>query len=174
MKKIVKPNLLVLSGVILTIFSAVINHFQIAKHNGLINNYKIHSLRVEKNIDNVWRSVQKIENKVTYASMLITINNIDNDLYQEFLKDILQEFNINNNEISTTNKLDMFKQFKQIFDNFKNKKISYINDIYEQKVTNTEKINSLELKNSKLSNLALFLQVIGLILVLSRDLFAKK
>ena len=87
--KFYRPNILVLIGVVLTIASAVFTHFVISKQTRAINDYKTQSIKVDQRIDSLWNDVQKIENKLTYVSMLMVINDSDESLIIDLIKDIL-------------------------------------------------------------------------------------
>ena len=169
------PWVFVVSGVVFNILSAVITHYFIGLNNDEIDiiDREINSKQVL--IDSLWQSRTELERKEEFFVLLLV--NPSNrpaatgKLYRDYL-----------GELSTTYALD---DFQARIDGDNGAELGLLLELGQAaQLSIVESINStwfetlalqdakmpLERANSRLFSIAIFLQVIGLILVLARDL----
>ncbi len=175
------PWSLVVIGIAFNIFSAVITHYFID-----INNREIHALEdeassIELRIDNYWQSRQDIERKQEIFLLLLRLRGesetprTDDDekvvyaYVRGFLRVLIEEYGLDERSfddddlLSAGNVIEITEQAKQQI-------IARIDDIYLDKIFLDKQKQPIASRNSTLMSLALFLQLVGLILVLAKDL----
>ena len=169
------PWVFVLTGILFNILSAVITHYFIGLNNDEINaiDRQINSKQVL--IDSLWQSKTEVERKQEFFILLLSDKPANPELaeryYHDYLENVLSTHGLNDfeqrmHEQSGTDLellLDMSRAAQQNI-------IKDINDTYFETLELQESKVPLERANSRLFSIAIFLQVIGLILVLARDL----
>jgi hypothetical protein len=178
---LLSPWLLVVVGIAFNIFSAVITNYFID-----INNQEIHAIddeasSIELRINNYWQSRQDIERKREVFLLLLTQRGESKKLpkgsnqeivyayVRMFLTKLIEEYGLDkrlyddDSLLSAQNVMDITEQSKQQI-------IDRIDDIYLDKIFLDKQKQPIASRNSTLMSLALFLQLVGLILVLARDL----
>ena len=169
------PWVFVLTGILFNILSAVIAHYFIGLNNDEINaiDREINSKQVL--IDSLWQSKTEVERKQEFFILLLSGQPANPELaeryYEDYLKNmlsthVLRDFDQRMRAHSGTDLellLDMSRAAQQNI-------IKNINDTYFETLEFQEAKVPLERANSRLFSIAIFLQVIGLILVLARDL----
>ncbi len=175
------PWLLVIVGIAFNIFSAVITNYFID-----INNQEIHAIddeasSIELRINNYWQSRQDIERKREVFLLLLTQRGESEKLpkgsnqeiifsyVRMFLTKLIEEYGLDkrlyddDSLLSAQNVMDITEQAKRQI-------IERIDDVYLDKIFLDKQKQPIASRNSTLMSLALFLQLVGLILVLARDL----
>lgn len=178
MNILLKPWVLVTAGIVFNIFSAVITHYFID-----INNQKIHLLesriqQLDGLIENEWRKKTEIDRKEEFLLLMLnqskgknSINSAEQQLITRQLNNLLKyQFNHTLSEVKPPVK--DFQTIISVTSNVKKALIDSINTNYLERLELDSQRQPVIEKNSLLSSLAIFLQLSGLILVLSKDINA--
>jgi hypothetical protein len=177
MKRLLKPWVFVLTGVVFNISSAVITHYfiglnndRIAEIDRMINNKQVL-------IDSLWQSKTEIERKKEFFILYYgqagksPMAALVDRYYQDYLHKITGSYELKELEAEIENHaagdLDFLLEFSAATETFI---IESINDSYFEKLDLEATRSPIEQRNSQLFSIAIFLQVIGLILILARDL----
>lgn len=158
--------LVVLIGLLFNISAALVTHFLIAGKNNQLNSLSMQVSNNEKQIDLLWGQIEGIERKRETFYLLVNQGQLDNIVALQFSRLLALHLQ----ELIPLSSLQLV-----------DKKI----DAYQNKVRNEidnkffVNLELLELKMyllsdvSSLRNWSLFLQMIGLSLILARDLARK-
>jgi hypothetical protein len=173
--RLLAPWVFVLTGIIFNILSAVITHYFIGLNNDQINVLERDIQNQQVLIESLWQSRIEVERKQEFFILLLS-KQPDNPAiveshYQEYLADLVNIHGLK--EFVSRKKLPMKNDIELLLaiSNAAQKSIiESINATYFETLELQEAIMPLEQDNSRLFSIAIFLQVIGLILVLARDL----
>ena len=169
------PWVFVLTGIIFNILSAVITHYFIGLNNDQINVLERDIQNQQVLIESLWQSRIEVERKQEFFILLLSKQSdnpaIVESHYQEYLADLvnihgLKEF-VSRKKQPMKNDIDLLLAISGAA---QKAIIESINATYFESLELQEAIMPLEQNNSRLFSIAIFLQVIGLILVLARDL----
>ena len=169
------PWVFVLTGIIFNILSAVITHYFIGLNNDQISTLERDIQNKQVLIDSLWQSRVEVERKQEFFILLLS-NNPDNpaiveNYYQEYLAGLVNTHTLE--EFALRKKQPMINDIElmlSISSAAQKSIIESINATYFETLELQEAKMPLERANSRLFSIAIFLQVIGLILVLARDL----
>lgn len=169
------PWVFVLTGIIFNILAAVITHYFIGLNNDTINDIDRQIQSKEVLIDSLWQSKTEIERKQEFFILLL-VKQPDNPavtdtIYRDYLQELLENHGLK--EFSARMNRDTGSDLDLLLDVSKaaqKSTIESINDTYFETLELQESKMPLVRNNSRLFSTAIFLQVIGLILVLARDL----
>ena len=169
------PWVFVLSGIIFNILAAVITHYFIGLNNDQIAVLERDIQNKQVLIDSLWQSRVEVERKQEFFILLLT-NQAENPAiietyYRDYLDGLvnahgLQEFVPRERQAKTED----IELLLAISSAAQQSIIESINATYFETLELQEAKMPLEQDNSRLFSIAIFLQVIGLILVLARDL----
>lgn len=181
-----KPWFFVLTGVVMTVFSAVITNFFIVENNDAIEKTRMKIMSLDRKIDQTWQNSKDVERLEETGTMLLLLSEMaDNDKKKahsvkgatRYFEKVIRTGTVNP---STAKKIrDLIEAGKisevldalfKIIDNNKISSVNSINDYYIEKAALERQKIGMEDRNSTLRNIALFLQIMGLILVLSNGL----
>jgi hypothetical protein len=169
------PWVFVLTGIIFNILSAVITHYFIGLNNDAINIIDREIQRKEVLIDSLWQSKNEVERKKEFFILLLSSKpdkpDVVETIYRDYLKAVmgsygLKEFSLRMDR-DTGSDLDLLLDLSGAA---QKSIIESINNTYFETLELQETKMPLVRDNSRLFSIAIFLQVIGLILVLARDL----
>ncbi len=179
MTRIFKPWVLVTIGIVFNISSAVITHYFIDMNNQQIRLLENNINNLDSLIESQWRSKTQVDRKEEFLlSMLNRSDNKEGSFNSEIQNLVIQQLTdlVNQQSITLLNPLESpVKNFKTIItvtSQAKQKIIDSINNTYLRRLELDNQRHPVSEKNALLSTLAIFLQVTGLILVLSRDINA--
>ena len=179
MRGFLKPWVFVLTGVVFNISSAVITHHFIGINNDRIAEIDRMIDNKQVFIDSLWQSKTENERKKEFFILYYTNDQARNSpmaglvdrYYQEYLTKIAQSFELKDLEAQIKNHaagdIDFLLEFGAATEAFI---IDSINDSYFEKLDLGDIKMPIEQGNARLFSIAIFLQVIGLILILARDL----
>lgn len=175
--KLFKPWLLILIGILFNIASAVVTHYFIGLNNEKLEviGQKINSF--ETLIDSQWRLKTELDRTQEFLLLLATLRPQDftgqsnkiTSLISSKLKSIEQQ-NLNKPKTILKKSNIDYDTITSTIDHARHNIIDRINDTYLEKVSIENQLSPIKQDNALLMSLAIFLQVTGLILVLSRDL----
>jgi len=160
---------LVLVGAALSIISVFIYNQVINKNHDEIK--KLESSVIEKDeiIKSIWQNSISLENKKDISLTMLLTNQGERSLVDKFIKENFKRVGINVENIPQI-KNEAFSFLTKMADNKKEEILERINNLYLEKVVIQEKISDRKRKIDKFSLMALFMQIIGLMLILSKDL----
>ena len=169
------PWVFVLTGIIFNILSAVITHYFIGLNNDAINIIDREIQRKEVLIDSLWQSKNEVERKKEFFILLLSSKpdkpGVVETIYRDYLKEVMGSYGLK--EFSTRMDRDTGSDLDLLLDlsgAAQKSIIESINNTYFETLELQETKMPLVRDNSRLFSIAIFLQVIGLILVLARDL----
>lgn len=169
------PWVFVLTGIIFNILSAVITHYFIGLNNDAINIIDREIQRKEVLIDSLWQSKNEVERKKEFFILLLSSKHdkpeVVEPIYRDYLKQVLGSYGLKEftprMDRDTGSDLDLLLDLSGAA---QKSIIESINNTYFETIELQETKLPLVRDNSRLFSIAIFLQVIGLILVLARDL----
>lgn len=174
MRKSLKPWVLVITGIIFNIVSAVITHYFIGINNQQLNELQQKASQYDTLIESQWRTKTEIDRNREFLLILLTQSKQENTAsIQHYISNQLSTI-LDRQQISvgTIDQLSTpdFDTIETISTQAKQKIIATINDIYLEKLEVEIRQMPLKEKNSLLFTISIFLQLTGLILVLSKDI----
>ena len=165
---------LVILGIVLNILSALLTNGMIDQHNQKIANIELLAEQQNQKINELWAQVQHSERKRELFLQLYASesNSADNDqsglsdlpkALKNYLADTLR--NYHNQPVIGW----QLNKVMAIFDRYQQSLRDQIDLVWEMR-DNKAQLPAIYQEVSRLRSLALFLQLLGLILILSRDL----
>ncbi len=169
------PWVFVMTGIVFNILSAVITHLFIGLNNDAINVIDSEIDNKQILIDSLWQSKTEVERKKEFFILLLLSKSdkpaVTATLYRDYPKEILGNYGLK--EFTTRMDRDTGSDLDLLLDlssAAQKSIIESINNSYFETLELQDTKMPLERDNSSLFIIAIFLQVIGLILVLARDL----
>ena len=169
------PWVFVSIGVIFNVLSAVITHYFISLNNDEINDIDRQIQGKQVLIDSLWQSKIEVERKKEFFILLLSIESgkrtATENLYRDYLSELVNSHSLQGfkNRIEEDQDGDL-NLLLVLSTAAQTSIIDLINEAYFETLVLQESRMPLERDNSRLFSIAIFLQVIGLILVLARDL----
>lgn len=169
------PIVLIIIGILMNIISAVVTHYFISENNAEIETINQKVQLIETNIDAQWKAKTEMERKKEFIILLLS------DKKSLELEASLQDYLIHHlNSLSnyTSKKIYLINDLTiptllNLTDQAQINLINNINDQYFDQLELESLKAPLNKHNALLYSIAIFMQLIGLILVLSRDLVRK-
>ena len=178
LRQILRPWLIVIIGAFMSIASAFITHNFIIGNNDKIQLLQTKSQQIEQTITSHWQNAGRFERDGNIA-LLMTLQQEEKvqkygiDIYiQHFIRQGLAKAEIQavNAALSVDNKTALFSALLRLVDTHRRQVIDSIDALYIEKVGLEEKIMQIDVDNTRYASIALFLQVMGLIFVLAKDM----
>lgn len=175
-KHYLQPWVLITIGIVMNITSAIVTHFFISQNNTDIQTIEQKIIAMETHIDSQWQNKSEMERKKEFALLLL------NKQPQQAIKTEIKTYLLAH--LASLKKHYLSPEQKQHFNNIdlmihatiqltrlaQQTLINDINDQYFEKLELEASQKPLKDSNAILYSIAIFMQLIGLILVLSRDL----
>lgn len=174
MKKSFKPWVLVITGIVFNILSAVITHYFIGINNEQLNELQQKAAQYDTLIASRWRNKTEIDRNREFLLLLLTQKHEDNtasihDYINAQLHALANREHLQAEQTRQKSTPD-FGSIETISAAAQQKIIDSINESYLEKLEIENQQAPLREKNSLLFTIAIFLQLTGLILVLSKDI----
>lgn len=173
--RLLAPWVFIITGIVFNILSAVITHYFIGLNKEAINVIDRDISRKQVLIDSLWQSRTEVERKKEFFILLFAHSAdrpaVSETVYQAYLDELVATHDLTGFEPGTGR--DHGKRLNLLLDvsaAAQTAIIESINDTYFETLALQDARMPLENDNSRLFSIAIFLQVIGLILVLARDL----
>ena len=173
--RLLAPWVFVLTGIIFNILSALITHYLIGLNNETINAIDRDINDKQVLIDSLWQSRVEVERKEEFFILLFAHQGanpeVSDAVYQNYLEETISTHDLT--EFEPRMDRDRGNRLGLLLDVSAAALEAIIETINETFFEILELRNDkipLEYSNSRLFSIAIFLQVIGLILVLARDL----
>jgi hypothetical protein len=173
--RLLAPWVFVLTGILFNILSAVITHYFIGLNNDAINLIDRDIARKQVLIDSLWQARVEVERKKEFFILLLATpadKPASSDaIYRDYLRDLIGNHGLSEFQPRLDNDSgDKLQLLLDISAAAQQTIIESINNTYFESLELRDARMPLERDNSRLYSIAIFLQVIGLILVLARDL----
>lgn len=149
-------------GVFLTIVSAIVNHYVVSEHQSTIEVHQKRISDVEALIDNLWGNAQFLEGKRDIAILLNAV--LPDAEAATAIKKVFKGTKVVLEQQTHHALLTALAQNKSDI-------TDQINDLYTEKISIEQEISTLTERQQLSGIFALVTQILGLILVLSKDLF---
>lgn len=141
--------------------SAMISYFFVRQNEPWIASLRMEAQNKQALIRDVWNTIVKSESRADIAILLSVLPLKDGTDIQAIKKKYLVDFP----ELTeTSNALDIIKAAK----NETTQSGEYIDNLYLEQVTIQNKISEIESKNKLYSDIAFFLQILSLVLIILR------
>jgi len=175
----IKPWKIVLVGVALTVASAIISHYQLAKNMKNIEVLEKQIREIDQIISDTWQNMARFERDgnqaLTLASLAEEGKTENMTLY---IQRLIKKSDVKADKVRRLERLksqnqkekNVFAQILVLVDAQRAYITDKIDTLYIKKVGLQEQVQSLRESNTSSANLALVLQTLGLICVLSKDL----
>lgn len=169
----IKPWTLVITGIIFNICSAVIAHYFIGMNNQQLNRLEQKISQYDTFIESQWRTKTSMDRKQEFLLLLLTqsaepVSPAIRQYVVKQLNDTKARQEISDQQFEINSRLD-FDTINSFIELVKQKIIDSINDSYLQRIDIENQQIPLQKKNTLLLTISIFLQVLGLILVLAKD-----
>jgi hypothetical protein len=163
-KKNIFNNSLILLGITLMIGSALISRFMVINNEPIITALQNEVITKQTLIRDIWTNVGKKEVRADMAIVLTLLSDKLNSDITEVKKNYLSDFP-NLTENSTM--LEIISSVSKT----KEKDGEYIDNLYLEQIILQRKVTDLEQKNKSYADIALFLQILGLgIIIIKKDI----
>lgn len=165
------PWHLVFLGILLNIFSAVLTNGMIDEKNQQIAAIESESERMNQRINELWQQVQQSERKrELFLQLYGTSSDIEAlpEALRDYLLALLEQYRLSDQPLM----LDLHAVMK-LFNHYQTPLRDQIDTVWLEMMDKKEPLGAIHQEVSNLRSLALFLQLLGLILILSRDLSRK-
>ena len=160
-----RPRNLVLAGVLFNLAAALISTHFIGRNNERIDALRKQAALQSTRIEGLWQQRQDLERKQEFLLLLIHQGGPE-DAVVRFARDWLNQRGADRRRAGPFDAARVIAVTRKARDEL----IDQINETYLEKLELERRITPLEARNADLMGTALFLQMLGLILVLARDL----
>lgn len=174
MIKSINKWVFVATGVIFNIAAAVITHYFIGINDQHLSQLEKMSIEQDTLIQSQWRMKTEIDRKQEFLLTLLNQNKIQPQaettrFIAQQLNLVLAQQKLNTQQIKPDEAID-FGTINKASKLIQKQIISRINNTYLEKLEIEDRKAPLKERNSTLYSVAIFLQLMGLILVLAKDL----
>lgn len=174
--RFLRPWVFVTVGILFNILSAVITHYFIGLNDDRIDAIDDAIDNKQVLIDSLWQSRTEVERKQEFFILLLSgkanMPELNENLYRDYLNGLVDTHRLGDYreriEASDGTNLDVLLEISRAA---RETLIESINNTYLEVLDLRDSRQPIERSNSRLYSIAIFLQVIGLIVVLSRDLW---
>ncbi len=175
LERLLAPWVFVLSGILFNILSAIITHYFIGLNNEQINLIEREIQNKQVLIDSLWQSKTEVERKKEFFILLLSdkteLSPLIESHYRDHLDEVVDTQGLQ--ELATPKQQPVGTDLRLLLDlssAAQKSIIESINNSYFEALELQERKIPLEGDNSRLFSIAIFLQIIGLALVLARDI----
>lgn len=161
--------ILIFSGVAMTILSAILNYYIVSKNMDQIDTLTAKSQGIEQLINELWQTNLNLEQKKDTATILLATGTAGGDYLIRYIRSVYDVLDQPPPDAKTS--AGHYRSFLELIGKQKITIIDTINDMYLEKIeadTDTQKLNN---ENSFFGAVALFLQMMGMMLVLLKHIF---
>lgn len=145
-------------AITMMIGSALISYFLTRQNDLQIASLNMQMQDKQNLTRDIWSNIGKKESRADIAVLVLLFSNKENKDIAELKKHYLSEFSVDE---TNANVLDILKTVADE----KNASIEFINDLYFEESIIKNKISNIEQSNKLYSNIAFFLQLFSLLLV---------
>lgn len=166
-------------GALLTVASALLSHVLIKNNLESIESMQTAQSNYEATIDKLWENFQAFHAKIDFAALMVPMARLDNgNSLLSYTLDVIQQSDMQTyqkqnhiKQVKNSEKPEVIYQaLKQSLQEEKTLTMNVINDEYIKLSVLKDEIIAIKSSNETIAIFALMLQILGLILVLSKDL----
>lgn len=157
------PGRLVLTGILLTLASALISQWLISGNMGMLLEIAEQEASLEQQTKEQWDVLNRQEQRLMQTGLIHMVA-LDNPKLQTLSKQLWSDYAIADAMPSDVNAL------LALIETTRGAIIDHIDTLYIRRLTLQQRRLQLEHANQRYGNIAFVLQMLGLILVVSRDL----
>lgn len=174
MKKFLSPWILVTVGIIMNIASALIIHILVESNMNRMDKFMQQSETVDLRIDNLWQNYQALQQRQAYFTTLLLSANagrqldLAHELINTTLNQLIEQYKLERESVTATTVT--IGQLQEIFTALQREVLVNIDNTYLEQIELRQQRQNIAENNARLNSIAIFLQMLGLILVLARDL----
>jgi hypothetical protein len=164
-KKLLKLSLnnkAILIAIVMMVSSAAISYFYVLQNEPLIDSLKVDMQNKQSYIRDIWTNSAQVENKADIAILISLMTKNETKESKQLIDHFLSAIP------NLKDKSDLFEILRAI-ELEKKISIENINNLYIQKEKIENKIFSLEKKNKLYSDIAFFLQMLSLVIIIIKD-----
>ena len=158
-----KPWHLILFGIGLTIIAALMQHISIAQKFAQLEEIEGRLTNLDGRIDSLWQQHVEAERKKEFAALISSDSHKDNAKAHAALANYLKSIHSSETQPEDSDPISAISRLQlQLRDQ--------IDDLYFERIEQSKAQRPLQREIDTTRNIALLLQLLGLILVLSKDL----
>jgi len=174
-KALFAPWVLVIVGISFNIFAAIITNHFISTNNEKLRLIEGKISDIELRINTYWQNRQDVERKKDFILLYSQSGQQTKDTFvdqhiQQYMLGLMQDYQLQSELQAMSQTRPHDQQIIDIIDRVKEIIVNDIDDIYLDKLLLEKQKHPLNRDNARLMSIALFLQMLGLILVLAKDL----
>jgi hypothetical protein len=177
----IKPWHCIVTGIALTIIASILNHFTIENKYAELSALRAQAVNIDTRIDSLWQRNIEAERKKELAALFqgLQADNTDTGISANSARPILPNLLLQyvNSFVSPTetklNKDSAHAQVIQAIERHQHALKEQIDDLYFEKIVLDKTQAPIEMEISLTRNISLFLQLLGLFSVISKDLVRK-
>lgn len=167
-----KPWHLTLSGITLTITAALMQHLSLEDKFAQVEQIESRLLNLDTRIDSLWQQHIEAERKKEFAALSVQFSNIPEHPSQVLVQDYLASINtlgIAENKSAQQESSTEETNANKIISQHQTRLLEHIDSLYFERLQQAKAQQPIQREISTTRNIALLLQLLGLILVLSKD-----
>ncbi len=174
-KHYLQPWILITIGILMNIISAIVTHYFISQNNTELYAIQQKITTINSNIESQWQTKNEMERKKEFVLLLLNsqsnlgINPEINTYLKHYFSTLKKHYLSKEDQLKPPKMLSIDSAIK-LTESAQKKVIDNINDQYFEKLELEASEIPFKDNNAILYSVAIFMQLIGLILVLSRDL----
>ena len=164
MKKLLKTklnNFVLFFAIAMIVCSAIISYFFVRQNEPIIASLKIEIQNKQSYIRDIWNNIGQTENKANIIILMSTLTKNKTEETTKLLDYYLSSFTGLKSTANPFEILDEVAKEKQT--NIKN-----INNLYLEEESIQSNITNLERENKLYSDIAFFLQILGLVIIMAK------
>lgn len=168
-----KPWHLTLSGITLTIAAALMQHLILEDKFAQVEQIESRLLNLDTRIDSLWQQHIEAERKKEFASLSAQFSNIPENPSQVLIRRYLASINTvgeaKNKTGTQQEKSTEETSANEVISQHQTRLLEHIDSLYFERLQQAKAQQPIQREISTTRNIALLLQLLGLILVLSKD-----
>lgn len=179
---IFKPIFFILVGVIMTVVSAFFTNYVIAENDTEIQDLQQEVQQIDLTIDSMWANANRFESNgntavlITLLASLGKAENLDKEHVSQCIRKVISRGSrgiFDDTDIHLNGNGEFVDTLLQTVNQQRYETIDTINDLYFDRIELEQEISAINHDNLQYKNIALFLQIMGLIFVLAKDIARK-
>lgn len=176
-RQLLNPWTLIIAGILLNILSATLNHYLVSTNSSTINTHTQSAMELEQKMDKKWSRVMALGAHEDTLSLFFSTADLTQELNaltaERLLDKLLLKSQKNEAHLKTmlfthiqkNNKGALLGEVFTLVNQYRQETLNEIDELYLDKILLEKEIAALKATNESYNNLALFLQLFGLILV---------
>ncbi|ODN44019.1 hypothetical protein BGC07_06440 [Piscirickettsia litoralis] len=164
---------MILLGLMMTLVSILLEQFVVVNMDQELAQKRGKVTELNYVIEQKWLNSQAQAQRALLSELVILLSGVErpNLGLKEYLKQLIEDLRFKG-QLPQTQTMSQYNQLlKKVLGEYRESSLDFINDRYLQRVNLEKEIVALQMSQSRWKKVALLLQVLGLILILSREIF---